>query len=148
MISKSSTWFYQDPLDNSSQNTAYHCSSHKCICTRLSSIIYLTNNKVANWIGRNVGIAELMLGEWLQGRWSELLHNGHCAETWLIGLHTVIGMRLLNIWHQPTILLKAFLVFVLKIFYTLNNTPIITLNQYNNRVVKKRCQLSPWIPFT
>lgn len=101
---------------------------------------------MASWIGRNVGVAELMLGAWLQGWWSELLHNGHCAETLLIGLHIIIGIRLLNIWHQPTVLPKAFLAFVFKIFYTLNNTPILALNQYN-RVVKKRCQLSSRIPF-
>lgn len=49
--------------------------------------------------------------------------------------------------HQPTILPKAFLIFVLKIFYTLNNTPFLRLNQYNKTAVKK-CQLFPLISFT
>lgn len=49
--------------------------------------------------------------------------------------------------YQPTVLPKAFLIFVLKIFYTLNNTPFLRLNQYNNTAVKK-CPLSPLISFT
>lgn len=136
ILQKSSTCFYQFPLDNSSQNTIYHCSITNSFlpdCPLLSIwliikqlIEYEDTLDLGNW-GLVCGCRGCEGGCSMKAP-PQRSYSDHHTWSW----------RLSNIWHQPTILPKAFLYLFSKYFIFLITPQILRLNQYNNTVVKKK----------